>query len=202
MGQIKNIKLHIVTDIKVKIVKSTNRKAQVYCIMVLCSNIICGAHATCVALTDVNGGNTCRCNDGYEGNGFTGCTKESALSEKWILIIVLIILLFVGIVFVFMFFACRRKLNKKIERARLVTEDEFNGWLDPYNTKWQMMVSSSMKQKPTSAPENIKTFIRGYVGPSGTSGSSSPSENTDSSGGKASGSDFGKKSEKNAGFAP
>ena len=43
------------------------------------------------------------------------------------------------------------RIGRQIDRAKLVSEEDFSGWLDPYTNKWKLMLAQNAKTTTTTA---------------------------------------------------
>merc|ERR1712226_5483 len=115
---------------------------------------------------EAGSGFTCRCNDGFTGNGFIKCTASTGAiinddDHLYIFVIVLIILLFIGLLVILIFFLCRRRILDKTDNEPLVPDGE-----DPYDKKWEMVLTEKDVPPPYSdiseekvPPTNMTTFF-------------------------------------------
>jgi len=87
----------------------------------------CVTNAHCV---ETAGSYTCECDSDYEGNGYKECTS-AGLEEKYVYIIVFVILIVIGLVAILVFFLCRRKLRIPYGEVSHGLAD------DPYDMKWR-----------------------------------------------------------------
>ena len=42
------------------------------------------------------------------------------------------------------------RIGRQIDRAKLVSEEDFSGWLDPYTNKWKLMLAQNAKTTTTT----------------------------------------------------
>ena len=118
----------------------------------------CATNATCTPVTvDSVIRYTCRCNDNFKGDGFKSCVMDNEFKETYLLVIIIFCLLSVALVFVIVFFLCKRRLSINNMPRQLVRTMEVTS----FESKWASsleqvsLIDSACSQYPTDFLINI-----------------------------------------------